>query len=467
MSESRVDAEYYRKLLEPLLTGRKVIVAGGPLAGLKALGAELRALGAERPFLLGSHVGTGALPTPEEAAWCSLDISAENIIAGMRAYERAIAAPTPELHSALDRYDPDRSAIVVATFFLGDVREIAGRRRYGACQSGWLALEDKVVIDPFWDAVGLRRAPSEVVPCDATALGAASRRLERGAGTVWAGDARDGVHGGAVYVRRVRNAADAAAAHASLARKCDRVRVMPFLEGIPCSIHGIVLTDGIAVLRPVELITLRRPEGPEFAYGGAATFWDPKPEDREAMRGIARRVGRSLRERVGYRGPFTVDGVMTEDGFLPTELNARFGAGLSIMARGVPELPVVSLCLAAVEGEQLDFRAADLEALLVETSDRVRGGGGWRVARAVREETRVDPLAWRDGHYAIAREGEVACARLLTGPGDVGAFVRFEPHSERTPHGPSLAPRVVDALALADREYGLGIGPLEPARDVR
>ena len=467
MAESRADVEYYQKLLRPLVAGRKLIVAGGPVAALKALGLQLRALGAERPFLLGSHVGPGELPAPEEAEWCSLDISAGDIIAGMRAYERAIAAPAPELRRALDHYDPDGNAWVVASFFLGDVRAIAGRRRYGAPPSAWLALEDKVSIDRFWDAIELARAASEVVPVEAAALAAASDRLDRGAGTVWAGDARDGLHGGAICVRRVRGPDDAAAARAALAERCDRVRVMPFLEGIPCSIHGIVLPDGIAVLRPVEMITLRRSQGPEFAYAGCATFWDPKPPDREAMRAIARRVGAALRERCDYRGPFTVDGVMTEEGFLPTELNARFGAGLSVMARGLPELPIVSLCLAAVEGEPLDFRAADLEALIVEASDRLRGGGGWRSVQSVREETRIDPLALRDGCYALAREGEAVCGRLITGPGDVGGFARFDPHPERTPQGPSLAPRVVDVLALADREYSLGIGSLEPAREVR
>ena len=53
----------------------------------------------------------------------------------------------------------------------------------------------------------------------------------------------------------------------------NRVRVMPFLEGVPCSVHGIVLPDGTAALRPVELVTLRR--GTDLVYAGCATFWDP------------------------------------------------------------------------------------------------------------------------------------------------------------------------------------------------
>ena len=32
--------------------------------------------------------------------------------------------------------------------------------------------------------------------------------------------------------------------------RCDRVRVMPFLDGVPCSIHGLVLPDGTAAVPP-------------------------------------------------------------------------------------------------------------------------------------------------------------------------------------------------------------------------
>ena len=50
---------------------------------------------------------------------------------------------------------------------------------------------------------------------------------------------------------------------------------MPFLEGIPCSIHGVVFPDGVATFRPVEMVTLRRPGSNRLHYAGAATFWDP------------------------------------------------------------------------------------------------------------------------------------------------------------------------------------------------
>ena len=69
---------------------------------------------------------------------------------------------------------------------------------------------------------------------------------------------------------------------AELRTSCDRVRIMPFLEGIATSVHGIVLPDGVVALRPVELVTLRRP-GHRLVYSGCATFWDPPDDVREEM----------------------------------------------------------------------------------------------------------------------------------------------------------------------------------------
>ena len=50
---------------------------------------------------------------------------------------------------------------------------------------------------------------------------------------------------------------------------------MPFLDGVPCSIHGMVLPDGTAVFRPVEIAILRDVARRRFVYGGLSTYWDP------------------------------------------------------------------------------------------------------------------------------------------------------------------------------------------------
>jgi len=62
-------------------------------------------------------------------------------------------------------------------------------------------------------------------------------------------------------------------------------------SGVPCSIHAMVLPDGTAVFRPVEIAIVRDVPGRRFVYGGLSTHWDPTPADRETMRDAARRVG--------------------------------------------------------------------------------------------------------------------------------------------------------------------------------
>ena len=145
--------------------------------------------------------------------------------------------------------------------------------------------------------------------------------------------------------------------------RCDRVRVMPFLEGVPCSIHGFVLPDGTAALRPVEIVMLRDPAARTFAYSGLGTTWDPPAADREAMRDAARRVGAHLQREHGYRGAFGIDGVLTADGFRPTELNTRMSAGATTVARGGPAVLHVP---AGRAGRRRRHRAtaADVEALV-------------------------------------------------------------------------------------------------------
>jgi hypothetical protein len=468
MSPEPVDSEHYRRLLRPVFRDRRFIVIGGPIVALAVLGGALRALGAARPFLLGNLLGTGELPDLDPSEWGVIEVEGENMVERMHAFERAVASPPAEIRGAIDAWDPDRTALAVGPIVLSPLPHVAGRRRYASREASWAALEDKVAIERFWDAAGIRRAPSEIVPPERDALQAAARRLERGAGTVWAGDARDLIHGGAVGTRWVRSSEQAAEAGAFFATRCDRVRVMPFLEGIPCSVHGMVFPDGTAVLRPVEMVTLRRPHDSRLAYAGFDSFWDPPESDREQLRRVARRAGEQLRERVGYRGPFTVDGVLTEQGFLPSELNPRFGAALLMLAGCAPDLPLVPLLLAATEGERLDYRASDLEALLLEAVDRRRGSGGGILVpgRGSGRSERHALCGGPDG-FRRAAPDEEPDATLWVGPGDGGRYVRFVPDPERVPIGPSLAPRVAAALAWADATFDLGLGPLEPARPAR
>jgi hypothetical protein len=446
-----MDVEGYRELLRPLFAGRRVILSGGVVQGAAGQVGALRDLGAERCLVIGGR-GTGAFPDEADAEVVVVDLPAADMVEEIRAWERLHAEPPPEVCAALDRYDPDGGALLLLPPF-DTARLVAGRSAWGARPPSWTALEDKTTVDGLCDRAGVARPPSEVVDVDPELLRAAADRLDAGAGTVWAGDASAGFNGGAVCVHWVRDEADAAAAAAALTGRCRRARVTPFLEGVPCSIHGFVTGDGVAVLRPVELVTLRAPTAPRLRYAGTSTVWDPEPADREAMRDVARRIGGALRAEVGYRAFFTVDGVLTAEGFRPTEVNPRFGAGLLGMRDALPDLPLPLLHRAAIAGA-IDPPAADLEAVLLPAADATRSAAAWLVVPG----PPVD-------HPEEAELGEGV--RVELGPSAMGRFVRVVFDAAALPPGRPVGPAAAAALAQADVRFGLGVGPLEAAVAVR
>jgi hypothetical protein len=463
-----LDAGHYQELFRRIFKGQRIIIVGLPLAGTFDAVTRFRKLGSDRCLVVASGRGTGTFPSPDDAEWMILEHRSPDVVTELHAVETLMANPPAEVVEAMDRYDPDRRALVLAPVVtLGPIpTRMAGRRVWGARPAASLALEDKTRIDAFWDRIGIERSPFVVAPLSIAAVRGASDRMDRGSGTVWAGDAREGLHGGAHLIRRVRSESDLTEVLSFFSERCDRIRVMPFLEGIPCSIHGLVFPDHIVTIRPVELITLRPRHSAKFLYAGAATYWDPSEADRDYMRSVARRVGEALLLQVGP-GTFTVDGVMTEDGFRPTELNPRFGAGLSVMARGLPDLPLILICQALQGGVALDYRPRELEDVLVEGADTHRSGGGWTTISKVELESHEHTLSRTDDGYRLVAPGEPADASLLIGPSNIGGFVRFVPDPTRTTRGPSIAPAVVDAFALADREFGTGLGSLTSAEEVR
>jgi hypothetical protein len=213
-------------------------------------------------------------------------------------------------------------------------------------------------------------------------------------------------------------------------------------------------------------MTLRVDNERGFRYAGAATYFDPDPVDRGAMRAAARRLGAYLRDRVDFRGGFTIDGICSTGGWTATECNPRGGAGLGYLGACVPELlgGLMQRMAAAGGLETLDTNT--VEHVVVERADACRWGGAWTPAEAVWSETVATPIVGDEHGYRCAGEGEIPDATISTGPGPAGGFVRFEPVAERTPAGPSLAPRAVAALAFADDVLGAGIGLLAPAPNV-
>jgi hypothetical protein len=458
-----MEAVEYHALLRNVVEGRRVILAGGPVASFTPTADLVHRLGAEAVLIVGTDgVGVGPLPAPAIASWVAVDTPPGSMNERIRASLRALHEPAAELRAAIERFDPSAGALVVGSF-LNEAPALLGRPFLTHRRPEWLALEDKTTVDQLWDAVGVARAPSAVVPLERAALQRAAAALDAGSGTVWAADCTNGWHGGGEGLRWVRHAADIDEALGSLIGRTRRVRVMPLLEGVPCSIHGIVYPDHVIAVRPVEQITLRRVSPPTFVYAGCATFYDPPAAVRSSVRSMARQVGAHLRSSVGYRGAFSIDGVVGPDGFHPTELNPRWGAGLNALLRGVPDLPLMLLVDVLAGGRTVPYDPTALEQTLVAAADADRAGGTWRPVPGLVPATEPRPVAGGAAGWHWPAAGESPTGEVVAGPSPGGGFVRLHAAPDRTPLGPSFAPAAAAFWAFADRELGACLGPLVPA----
>jgi hypothetical protein len=419
--------------------------------------ARLKAFGAADIFVVAAAPGVG--DEPECDVVFTGAVAANSIMEGIRNFERSITEPSDDLKAELDSFDPDRIAWVMGGMFDTGTR-LFDRRLYGARRKEWAALEDKIAIVDVFAQAGIPTAPQVVVPtCDAVA---ASREVETPLGSVWAADNREGWHGGAEGTRWVGATDQQRAAAVEWATSiADRVRIMPFLDGVPCSIHGFRTDTGLAVFRPIEMNTFLS-SSTGFRYGGLASTWEPPESLRTAMRDAARAVGTVLHDRIGYLGGFSIDGVATRDGFLPTEVNPRLSPGLGMQAFVVDRLDLGWVTRMLAEGDiSIDHRW--LESEILTAADTIRSG---RLTLSLFEPLQPAEVRIRfDGGVAMVADEDNACATLSVGPGPAGpvVFMRFD--AEAQPFGERFAPYALAAARLAAELWGFELEELEIAPD--
>lgn len=445
-------ADVYRR------RGRWILVSEVAVAATSAV-ETMRRWGLEHMLLVSATEGVGE--APEGLPIVFTRTSGDTIMEGLRAFDGALEQPESDLYEAVVDFDPSAEAGVLIPP-MGTRFDFVGRPVYGARRDRWIALEDKTVVDELWDAAGVTRVPSAVVPLSQAAEVAGG--LASPLGTVWAADNTEGWHGGGEYLRWVSEPDTTDAAVEWFRPRARTVRVMPFLDGIPCSIHGYVTGDGVATFRPVEMVIARRTDRSGFFYMGMASVWDPSDEIRSEMRRAARRVGEVLDERVAYRGGFSIDGVATLDGFRPTELNPRLSAGLGMLASTVEGLQLGFATRALVEND-VDLPAGWVEATITERADQKRVAGMGVSVPAVVDAASL-PVRVVSGELVRAEVDDEEAGSLEIGPSVSGSRVQMRLDAATLPKGRAMAPYAIAAIRLAAEEWGFEIPDIEPAPDV-
>jgi len=459
-----------RHLCEPL-SGRKIICAFSVLAGMTTKVAQLHRWLAARPLLIADGVGTGPVPLEMDAEILVLEPApARNLTEQVRARIEISRTLTPQIVDAVEKYDPEGSA----AWWVSPVNPnepLLGRPVFDGRPSWQIDLEDKLALDPILEAVGAARVATETTRASYDELVAASARVATASGSpavVWAGDNREGVNGGGDYVRVISNDDQASDAFDFFGAHCDVVRVTPMLDGVPCSIHGLVLPDGVIAFRPVELINLRNDREGTFFYGGMGTTWDPPSDDTAAMRSLAKAVGAYLQSTYGLRGAFGLDGVLTADGFRVTEMNPRFSGGLTRLASAGPHLHLDLVQLNALIGRDVGRSAADLEAAAHAALDEHRIVDTMGMSTALQtQETTYQRVVIRDDRLEPADDDVQSIGTIQRGAASMGTFVRLTVDDSVVPRGQRCAPLASLMLEFADRMWETGFGALAMATDVR
>ena len=404
------------------------------------------------PLVVASNEGTGEVPEGEIIYTRS---GGNTIVESIREFFAAVEQPSPEVQAAVDRFDPEGSARVLSEPF-ATAQTMMGRRTFGVRRPRWSAWKDKMLVDRLWDDLEIPHAPYRIVnPVDAPD---AARELETELGTVWVADNSGGWHGGGDYVKWVSGADEYEEAVEWFKERARHVRVMPFLEGLPASIHGWATDSGIAVFLPVEILTLRHADRSGFVYAGVSTLWNATEQATEEMRRVAMSVGEALSERDGYRGPYGIDGVLTADGFRPTELNPRMSAGAGVQLGSV-DLPLGLLMRCEIEGlVEVDHRWLE-DAAISQRKPRIHLGK--MIDREVRDSMILQRTA--GGGLIEGADGREAIGKLVAGPSTIGSYIFGEFDVERVGIGKTVGSLAADALNLASEKWDLGLPGLVAA----
>ena len=163
-----------------------------------------------------------------------------------------------------------------------------------------------------------------------------------------------------------------------------------------------------------------------------------------------------------------MDGVMTNQGFMPTELNPRFGGALNRMSASLPDLPLYLMHLCTVEGLELDVDPDSLGQLIVDAAEQNPIIRGMYVLEGLYgldpEECNVllDPYGqW----YVAPDDTQTSVCILRLGNATAGTFVFADVPSGYLSRGESAAPILASLFAFAGQHWSLSIPILIPSKN--
>ncbi|MFV2110257.1 hypothetical protein [Micromonospora sp. LOL_015] len=356
-----------------------------------------------------------------------------------------------------DAFDPDNAATLVLPDPL-DPPHAGVRRRIGVRQPAWRLFEDKTVVDTLWDVAGFPRAPSVISDgtADLATLGAI---VDQGTGVVCSCQpVGAGPSAGGDGIWWWRDGPPPATIPTAKPRAW-RVRLMPLLEGVPFRLHGLALATRVIPFPPMELVTLPRTGQGSFLCAGAV----PTLGDTADLVAQTERIGAGLRERLGYRGGFSVDGILTASGFLPTDLNARLTSAMEA-APSTRRVLLHAVNLLARDGIEPDTSVVEqlvAEIFAAGATCTIFGAA----TRADKKAPRKAAVRW-DGNRLVS-DPSGADGTLVVTPSPRGWLLTATLATARLPGGGRVGPLAPEVFRISDEVLGTNFGDLAPPFDTQ
>ena len=432
----------------PYLQEQKIILAFGNEAVIQRTADSFAALGIPKENMFGL-IGQNA-----QIARAGLDIDhtfvaipEASLAFELREYHKAIANLGAEHIVAINTFDPEKKAVVIGAFWFC-LSSVAGRHVLGYRRPSWILYEDKCAVSEIWYKAGITQAKSEVVPVHS---------LHSGLPQGWAypvvvsGDSLNGITGGGSHVRYVESDTQMQNILSFFALDCAQVRLMEYIDGISCSMHGFVLEDTVCTSIPIEMLVVPNSRG-KFIYMGAATHWEPIPAETSLLEDSVRNVGVALREEVGFRGTFTLDGILKGGVFYPTEINTRSGAGIFALY-GAEHTKYYLLDVLIKDGQNIDWAPSDIEHWMQETAKKQRSRRAWGAASIEGEcPNETHPVSFLIDTWCTVEEDEhdETATKISISAGREGAFLMMSFAEHSLSKGELLNPYVQAAMKYSD-----------------
>ncbi len=366
----------------------------------------------------------------------------------LRAYHNALRQLGEAQKADIDAFDPDCQAIVIGAFWF-ELPSVADRRVFGQRHPSWIRYEDKCAVSFIWDKAKIVQAKSEIIPAFCLREG-----LPKGweYPFVLSGDSLNGITGGGSHVRAIHSAEQLEVHRPFFESDCAQLRMMDYIDGISCSIHGMVIDNVVLSSIPIEMVVVPRADG-KFMYMGASTHWEPNSSEKAHLEDVVRKVGHALREEADFRGTFTVDGVLMNGQFYPTEINTRAGAGIfALYSQDHTSYYLLDLMLK--DGQFVDLDTSALQDWMRVTAHSNRSARAWGEAEIDGEcPNETHSLIFEAGQWLRIDDEREGAATLSISEGRTGAFMMLAVASETLKRGELFMPYVQVAMQYCDAQW--------------